>query len=209
MAAEHEVTQGAFHEETSRSRTFRNPSRRPESRGCGFSRRHRGGVCHREGINPAVPPAAKLIQSRGQIAATPANAPMRPDADEKPTYVAETRDPLAYSRADNLFWNDITMEHAQFFVMLTLGRELEIPRRQGRRVPTRRVLGGAQMRTLEWVREPTRIRDDSYGPDEVHIRWFEDGVLNASVIASTGTCGCAAASPPSSERRRSVREARR
>ncbi|HET7731174.1 MAG TPA: acetate--CoA ligase [Usitatibacter sp.] len=34
---------------------------------------------------------------------------------------------------------------------------------------------------LQWMRRPTRARDVSYGPDEVHIRWFEDGVLNASV----------------------------
>lgn len=84
------------------------------------------------GINPAVPPAAKLIQSRAQVSTTPAiaGASMTADAQEKPTYVAETRDPLAYSRADNLFWNDIMMEHAQFFVMLMPGRELEAPRRQ-------------------------------------------------------------------------------
>ena len=36
-------------------------------------------------------------------------------------------------------------------------------------------------RYLEWFRAPTRIRDVSYGPGEVQIRWFEDGVLNASV----------------------------
>jgi acetyl-CoA synthetase len=35
-------------------------------------------------------------------------------------------------------------------------------------------------RTLDWVVEPTRIRDVSFGPDDVHIRWFEDGKLNVS-----------------------------
>lgn len=36
-------------------------------------------------------------------------------------------------------------------------------------------------RNLEWFRAPTRIRDVSFAPDDVRIRWFEDGVLNASV----------------------------
>jgi len=27
---------------------------------------------------------------------------------EKPTYVPQTNDPLGFSLADNLFWNDIT-----------------------------------------------------------------------------------------------------
>jgi acetyl-CoA synthetase len=34
---------------------------------------------------------------------------------------------------------------------------------------------------LDWFRKPTEIRDVSYGPDDVHIRWFHDGTLNASV----------------------------
>ncbi len=34
---------------------------------------------------------------------------------------------------------------------------------------------------LDWFREPERIRDVSYGPGEVRIRWFEDGTLNAAV----------------------------
>jgi acetyl-CoA synthetase len=33
---------------------------------------------------------------------------------------------------------------------------------------------------LDWRRTPRKVRDVSYGPDDVHIRWFEDGVLNAS-----------------------------
>lgn len=38
-----------------------------------------------------------------------------------------------------------------------------------------------QARRLQWIRTPERIRDVSYGPREVRIRWFEDGLLNASV----------------------------
>ena len=37
-----------------------------------------------------------------------------------------------------------------------------------------------QAGTLEWIRPPTKARDVSYGPQDVHIRWFEDGVVNAS-----------------------------
>jgi acetyl-CoA synthetase len=37
-----------------------------------------------------------------------------------------------------------------------------------------------QAALLHWFRKPTRIRDVSYGPGQVHIRWFEDGTLNAS-----------------------------
>jgi acetyl-CoA synthetase len=38
-----------------------------------------------------------------------------------------------------------------------------------------------QAEHLDWFRSPTRIRDVSYGPGDIHIRWFEDGQLNASV----------------------------
>jgi hypothetical protein len=86
------------------------------------------------GINPAVPPAAKVIQDRTQVNATPASAgasmPKGGEPESKPTYVPEAADPVAYSRADNLFWNDIMMEHAMFFQMLMPGPELDGPRKQ-------------------------------------------------------------------------------
>jgi hypothetical protein len=50
--------------------------------------------------------------------------------DVKPTYVAQAKDPLAYAIADNLFWNDIMIEHSMFFQMLMPGREVEAERRQ-------------------------------------------------------------------------------
>ena len=50
---------------------------------------------------------------------------------------------------------------------------------------------------LDWFRKPTRVRDVSYGPEEVHIRWFDDGTLNASSTASTGTCRRGPSSPRS------------
>lgn len=34
---------------------------------------------------------------------------------------------------------------------------------------------------LEWMRAPTKIKDVSFHLDDFHIRWFEDGELNASV----------------------------
>lgn len=45
-------------------------------------------------------------------------------AVEKQVYVASARDPVAYSIADNLFWNDIMTEHSKFFVNLMPGPEL-------------------------------------------------------------------------------------
>ena len=51
---------------------------------------------------------------------------------DKPTYVPDPGDsnPVSHSLADNLFWNDILMEHAQFFAMLMPGPQLEAQRRQ-------------------------------------------------------------------------------
>jgi hypothetical protein len=48
----------------------------------------------------------------------------------KPIYVPDSgnNDPVAHSLADNLFWNDILMEHATFFIMLMPGPELAGPR---------------------------------------------------------------------------------
>lgn len=34
---------------------------------------------------------------------------------------------------------------------------------------------------LQWFKKPTKIKDVSYDVDDFHIRWFEDGELNASV----------------------------
>ena len=86
-----------------------------------------GGCATATGILPVVPPAAKVVQDSSQIRTTPASlgATMPASAEDKPTFVAEARDPVAYSRADNLFWNDVMMEHAQFFQMLMWGPELE------------------------------------------------------------------------------------
>lgn len=93
-----------------------------------------GGCATATGINPAVPPAAKVVQDSRQTAATPASAgaTLSKDTDpkDKPTYVPQAEDPVAYSLADNLFWNDVMMEHAMFFQPLMPGPELDRPRRQ-------------------------------------------------------------------------------
>src|SRR5207253_5322533 len=34
---------------------------------------------------------------------------------------------------------------------------------------------------IDWMTAPTRIKDTSFAPDDFHIRWYDDGVLNASV----------------------------
>jgi hypothetical protein len=86
------------------------------------------------GINPVVPPVAKVIQDPDQVRATPATSGSPPTtqfgAREKPTYVPQSNDPLSYSIADNLFWSDIMMEHAMFIAHQMPGPELDGPRRQ-------------------------------------------------------------------------------
>jgi hypothetical protein len=94
-----------------------------------------GGCRTATGLNPAVPPLAKVVQDSSQLrttsAAAGASMPLSGvQPEDKPTFVPEARDPVAYSRADNLFWNDIMMEHAIFFQMLMPGSELDGPRRQ-------------------------------------------------------------------------------
>src|SRR5436309_14497395 len=37
-----------------------------------------------------------------------------------------------------------------------------------------------QDKRLDWYRAPTRIKNVSFGPGNVSIKWFEDGALNAA-----------------------------
>jgi acetyl-CoA synthetase len=39
---------------------------------------------------------------------------------------------------------------------------------------------GEQAKRLDWIKAPTKIRDVSFGPGDVHIRWYYDGKLNVS-----------------------------
>jgi hypothetical protein len=54
---------------------------------------------------------------------------------QKPVFVPEAgaKDPVSVSVADNLFWTDILMEHAKFFVMLMPGPELAQHRSEAER----------------------------------------------------------------------------
>ena len=94
-----------------------------------------GGCATATGLNRAVPPLAKVVQDSSQVATTSAAAGASMptsgvEPEDKPTFVPEARDPVAYSRADNLFWNDIMMEHAQFFTTMLPGDDLAAERRQ-------------------------------------------------------------------------------
>src|SRR5262245_52032971 len=37
-----------------------------------------------------------------------------------------------------------------------------------------------QAKRLHWYRAPTKIKNTSYAPDNVSIKWFEDGVTNVA-----------------------------
>ena len=39
---------------------------------------------------------------------------------------------------------------------------------------------GEQGKRIHWIEPYTKVKDVSYGPGDVHIRWFYDGTLNAS-----------------------------
>jgi acetyl-CoA synthetase len=39
---------------------------------------------------------------------------------------------------------------------------------------------GKQAKRLDWFKSPKKIKNTSFGPDNVSIKWFEDGVLNVS-----------------------------
>ena len=39
---------------------------------------------------------------------------------------------------------------------------------------------GEEAKRLDWYKAPTKIKNTSYAPDNVSIKWFEDGVLNVS-----------------------------
>ena len=38
-----------------------------------------------------------------------------------------------------------------------------------------------QSQRIDWIDAPQQIRDINFQPDDVHIRWFQDGTLNATV----------------------------
>ncbi|HEU4857397.1 MAG TPA: acetate--CoA ligase [Rhodanobacteraceae bacterium] len=38
-----------------------------------------------------------------------------------------------------------------------------------------------QAKRLDWIKPPTQVKDVSFDPDNLHIRWYADGVLNPTV----------------------------
>lgn len=78
-----------------------------------------------------------LLQAGASIAAgalagnaAAKHAPMPADTRQKQTFVPQENTTTAFSIADNLFWNDIMMEHAMFFTLLMPGQDLARPRAQ-------------------------------------------------------------------------------
>ena len=57
----------------------------------------------------------------------------------------------------------------------------EYERRHAESVRDPDAFWGDVARRLDWIRLPTRGKDTSFEADDFHIRWFADGVLNASV----------------------------
>src|SRR5579872_3074540 len=37
-----------------------------------------------------------------------------------------------------------------------------------------------QAQRLDWIRPFSKVKDVSFDPDDLHIRWFEDGTLNVA-----------------------------
>ena len=77
--------------------------------------------------------AASFLGNLSDIAwaqTTPQRGVSTKNGGTKPIYVPDggNNDPVAHSIADNLFWNDILMEHATFFIMLMPGPELAAQR---------------------------------------------------------------------------------
>ena len=40
---------------------------------------------------------------------------------------------------------------------------------------------GEQGKRIDWIKPYTKVKDVSYAHDDIHIRWYQDGTLNASV----------------------------
>jgi hypothetical protein len=90
----------------------------------------------------------------------------------KPTYLPQpgSRDPVAHSIAENLFWNEQLMEHAVFFTMLMPGPELASQRAEAERF---RATFAAQLaRTRAGLR---RINFQAFNRTTInHVRRFVD-----------------------------------
>jgi hypothetical protein len=96
---------------------------------------HAGGVTLLAAGLTAGPVFQALGQTKPQMAAEPAPTKagiISKAGGTKPTFLPEpgSKDPVAHSVAENLFWNDQLAEHAVFFNMLMPGPELANHRAQ-------------------------------------------------------------------------------
>ena len=39
---------------------------------------------------------------------------------------------------------------------------------------------GEQGKRLDWITPYTKVKDVSWGPDDLHVKWYYDGVLNVT-----------------------------
>jgi len=59
---------------------------------------------------------------------------------------------------------------------------------------------GRMGKRVDWIRPYTRIKDVSYDAANFHIRWYEDGQLNAPPAATRPRSSGRATTPPSPRR---------
>lgn len=57
---------------------------------------------------------------------------------------------------------------------------------------------GEQGKILDWMKPYTKVKNTSYDPGHVSIKWFEDGQLNVSANCLDRTCAIEATRSPSS-----------
>jgi acetyl-CoA synthetase len=64
-----------------------------------------------------------------------------------------------------------------------------------------------QAKRVDWIKPFTKVKDVSYAKDDLHIRWYEDGTLNACYNCVDNCTNESANSPTRSkrwERRRAI-----
>jgi hypothetical protein len=86
-------------------------------------------------VGGAVLAATSLLPTRLRAQTALARGVIAVPGGTKPTYLPQpgSRDPVAHSMAENLFWNEQLMEHAVFFGMLMPGPTLAPQRAQAER----------------------------------------------------------------------------
>jgi len=80
--------------------------------------------------NPKISPSASATPVGNTLTGVSGQAPKLEEHWMKPVILPtlETKDPVTLSIAEGTFWNEQMMEHAEFFIMLMPGAELESQR---------------------------------------------------------------------------------